>query len=184
MDRHRRCRSSVPTDIRRSTPTNLPHPADRGKSHVRDLRSRGRPEGASCRRSASGRREDNHTCMTKTALYRHYDQAGVLLYIGISLCALTRTQQHRRQAAWAYDIVTVKIEWFETRQEAEAAEYKAIKTEKPKHNQTFNRLSQAPSQPVSAIITDSGDVVHIQPIPPAPPKPTRPKLRLRPRQQA
>ena len=73
-----------------------------------------------------------------TALYRHFDKDGGLLYVGISLSHLSRLIQHRERAHWYRQIETVKIQWFASRSEAIAAERHAIKTEKPIHNVTHN----------------------------------------------
>ena len=70
----------------------------------------------------------------KTALYRHFDKDGQLLYIGISLSHVARLAQHRDGSPWYEDIAHVTIEWHETRVDAELAETKAIGREAPKYN--------------------------------------------------
>lgn len=72
----------------------------------------------------------------RTALYRLYDAAGRLLYIGITKAPTTRWQQHGREKAdsWWPDVARKTIEWFDSRPEAEAAEYAAIRTEGPPYN--------------------------------------------------
>lgn len=70
-----------------------------------------------------------------TALYRHYDEAGVLLYVGISLSAVNRLGQHKRNA-WFWSIRRVDVEYFSTRRAARQAEQTAIQTEKPLFNMT------------------------------------------------
>lgn len=77
--------------------------------------------------------------MTKTALYRHFDEAGRLLYVGISLSAFQRTRQHGQAAPWFEDVERIEIEWFSARHEAEGAEWRAIKNEKPIYNKQFNQ---------------------------------------------
>lgn len=67
-------------------------------------------------------------------LYRHYDEAGTLLYVGISLCALTRLTQHRETAEWFSSIRTVKIERLASREAAVLAERDAIAKEAPLYN--------------------------------------------------
>ncbi len=74
-----------------------------------------------------------------TALYRHFDAAGRLLYVGISLNSVARLGQHLRTAAWFFDISRVEIEWFPARVDAEQAERAAILTERPLHNITHTR---------------------------------------------
>ncbi len=71
---------------------------------------------------------------TKTALYRHKDSAGVLLYVGISLNPFSRAKQHGRHSSWMAQVTNIKIEWFESRSIALDAEKNAIYKETPKHN--------------------------------------------------
>lgn len=72
--------------------------------------------------------------MTRTALYRHFDASGSLLYVGISVSPLTRSAAHVWGPAWATDIAMINLEWHLTRQDAELAEWQAIKNENPRHN--------------------------------------------------
>lgn len=71
---------------------------------------------------------------TSTALYRHFDADGVLLYVGISLSAVARLAQHRDNAHWYRAIARVDIEWLPTREDAIFAERRAIFRERPLHN--------------------------------------------------
>lgn len=66
-------------------------------------------------------------------LYRHFDAAGRLLYVGISLNALQRLLEHD-QAPWFDEIVRVEISRYPTRLAALAAERQAIRGEGPAHN--------------------------------------------------
>jgi excinuclease UvrABC nuclease subunit len=70
----------------------------------------------------------------KTQLYRHFDAEKKLLYVGISLSTFARLSQHKEHSPWFEQVMTVEIEHFETREEAMAAERKAIKTESPQFN--------------------------------------------------
>lgn len=76
----------------------------------------------------------------KTALYRHYNKDGVLLYVGISLSAVARLSQHNHKSCWAHEIVNMTTEWLGSRPEALIAEKKAIKEEKPLHNIAHNNV--------------------------------------------
>jgi hypothetical protein len=69
-----------------------------------------------------------------TSLYRHFDGAGRLLYVGVSLDAVARLGRHVRFAAWTAEIARVDVERFPTREAALAAERAAIKAERPLHN--------------------------------------------------
>ena len=71
-------------------------------------------------------------------LYRHYHPSGDLLYVGISLFAVGRQLAHQ-STDWRYEIHQIVIEPFATREEALAAERRAIETEFPKFNGTHNQ---------------------------------------------
>lgn len=75
--------------------------------------------------------------MTRTALYRHFDAEGQLLYVGISNNPIYRLHQHQA-ADWFFDIANVKIEWLGSFEDALIAEAEAIAAERPKHNKTHN----------------------------------------------
>lgn len=69
-----------------------------------------------------------------TQLYRHYDEEGELLYVGVSLSTVQRLANHRDDSSWFKEIRSVTIEGFETRKQALAAERKAVENERPKYN--------------------------------------------------
>lgn len=69
-----------------------------------------------------------------TQLYRHFDGQGRLLYVGISLDALTRLGEHRANSAWFDRITRVEIQRHPTREGALEAEQIAIWKEKPECN--------------------------------------------------
>lgn len=67
-------------------------------------------------------------------LYRHFNDKNDLLYVGISSCPFKRTKNHSKTAKWFSSVSTIKIEKFDTKQEADNAETKAIFLENPKFN--------------------------------------------------
>jgi excinuclease UvrABC nuclease subunit len=67
-------------------------------------------------------------------LYRHFNSKNELLYVGISLSAVHRLEQHKRTAHWFEDLKRVEIERFSSRIEAMDAEKRALETEQPKYN--------------------------------------------------
>lgn len=69
-----------------------------------------------------------------TALYRLYDNAGSLLYIGIAEHWPTRMKQHAREKPWWDDVADVKLEFVPDRTLAEDVEREAIRTERPLYN--------------------------------------------------
>lgn len=74
-----------------------------------------------------------------TALYRHFDKDGALLYVGISLSPTYRLSQHRDASRWFSRIADIKIEWHDSREAALEAERAAIKAETPEFNIVHNR---------------------------------------------
>ena len=75
----------------------------------------------------------------RTALYRHFDAKGNLLYIGISASAMARMCQHKQAAyKWTDDIATMTVEWLDSRYSALRAERDAIIAEKPMYNINHN----------------------------------------------
>jgi hypothetical protein len=66
-----------------------------------------------------------------TDLYRHFDNEGKLLYVGISKSALVRLGQHEEHAHWFDRIAQVTIEKHPSRAVALEAERTAIIREKP-----------------------------------------------------
>lgn len=75
----------------------------------------------------------------ETCLYRAFDRKGALLYVGISLRVLSRLQQHRSTSEWFNDMAHLTVERHPTRSAAFTAERKAILSEAPKFNRTWNR---------------------------------------------
>lgn len=69
-----------------------------------------------------------------TSVYRHFDSAGTLLYVGIAADLDSRNYWHRRNSKWFISVSRTTLEWFNTRVEALKAETRAIKTEEPVFN--------------------------------------------------
>jgi hypothetical protein len=70
----------------------------------------------------------------ETSLYRHFDQDGTLLYVGIAIDPIKRLYSHSSVSHWYDQIETVKIKRYPSRYTALAAEVEAIRTEKPLYN--------------------------------------------------
>jgi predicted GIY-YIG superfamily endonuclease len=77
-------------------------------------------------------------------LYRHFDKAGTLLYIGVTLDPLRRTIAHRTRAHWWAEVATITLERYADRRTALEAEVAAIKAERPTHNVHKNRIAPWP----------------------------------------
>lgn len=70
----------------------------------------------------------------RTALYRLFDEAGDLLYVGITNDPEVRWSYHARQKEWWPKVHRRAVEWKATRAEAETAEAEAIGRENPRWN--------------------------------------------------
>lgn len=69
----------------------------------------------------------------RTALYRLYDEGGVLLYVGITNMPNVRFDAHAMKPWWS-QVEHKDIKWFANRQLASQAEVLAIRNEHPVHN--------------------------------------------------
>ncbi|MFI8360739.1 GIY-YIG nuclease family protein [Streptomyces sp. NPDC085612] len=72
-----------------------------------------------------------------TALYRLYDVAGHLLYIGSSNDPTRRWREHRKEMFWWREVDRHEHQWFPTEVLAFTAERDAIFTEQPRYNKTL-----------------------------------------------
>jgi predicted GIY-YIG superfamily endonuclease len=72
------------------------------------------------------------------ALYRFYDDANRLLYVGITSAPRLRFDQHRAAKPWWEDIVVREVTWYPTRELLAAAEKSAIRRERPLYNVVHN----------------------------------------------
>lgn len=99
----------------------------------------------------------------ETALYRHFDEGGELLYVGISSSVIQRLAQHSRHTKWARRIARVDVEYYESREAAEAAERSAIRAERPLWNIAYNASSNgSPDRRLGVSKTGAGAVVAEQ----------------------
>lgn len=72
--------------------------------------------------------------MAKHVLYRFFDDAGALLYVGITNNPRSRIGDHRVNSPWWDQAATITLARFASRAELEAAELVAIRDERPKYN--------------------------------------------------
>lgn len=95
----------------------------------------------------------------RTALYRHFDAEGALLYVGISLSAVQRLSQHKSGSKWFEQIRRVTIEWHDSREKALRAEATAISQENPRHNlQRPAKPKVEPNRPMAVRHLKSGRI--------------------------
>ena len=80
------------------------------------------------------RRTRRHYVEERTALYRHFDADGRLLYVGISNDPDVRFKLHAYTAGWYPYAARRTDEWYERRADALAAESAAIAGERPLFN--------------------------------------------------
>jgi len=69
-----------------------------------------------------------------TALYRWYDEEGLLLYVGITGALLERTTAHTNGDPWWAQVRSCTVEWLPSATEAAEAEQAAIRAERPAYN--------------------------------------------------
>lgn len=74
----------------------------------------------------------------ETWLYRMFDEAGVLLYIGISRDAFIRFAQHAKDKPWISQVAKWERESYPSRAQALRAEKAAIQAEHPLYNVVHN----------------------------------------------
>lgn len=67
-------------------------------------------------------------------LYRMYDAAGELLYVGVTKMGVERFEKHGREKTWWREVVRIDVEHFESRWAVHFAEVKAIHEERPRYN--------------------------------------------------
>jgi predicted GIY-YIG superfamily endonuclease len=67
-------------------------------------------------------------------IYRVFNTAGDLLYIGCSRTPCARLSVHGSSQSWAAEMARIEIVWFENEPEAKRAEAEAVRTESPRHN--------------------------------------------------
>ena len=75
-----------------------------------------------------------------TTLYRMFDAAGDLLYVGITSRGGRRFDEHAKVQPWWVEVASVTVEHFATRTEALAAELAAIRVEDPTYNAAGREL--------------------------------------------
>ena len=78
--------------------------------------------------------------MANNNLYRHFDETGQLLYVGVSIGAVSRLEQHHLTAHWSSQIRKVTIEPCAGRADALQKEGMAIITENPLYNKNHTGL--------------------------------------------
>lgn len=67
-------------------------------------------------------------------LYRLYDAAGTLLYVGITLDVAARFREHGHYSPWFPKVTRTRLQPFGEPGDAMIAEMRAHRDERPRHN--------------------------------------------------
>lgn len=92
--------------------------------------------------SVSSVASDTHA--SEHALYRFFDSAGALLYVGITFDPGSRWRKHRDGKPWWTEVARIDIETHPDRNAVLQAEEAAIRAEHPLHNVAHNRTRTIP----------------------------------------
>jgi predicted GIY-YIG superfamily endonuclease len=84
---------------------------------------------------------------TPTALYRFFNAAGRLLYVGITDHLKRRFEEHAAEKPWWPEVTRKTVQWYPTRTLAAEAELAAIRAERPLCNIQGSRGSESPWAP-------------------------------------
>jgi hypothetical protein len=82
----------------------------------------------------TGTQDRSHIKTEQHVVYRMFDTAGCLLYVGISLTVLQRMGQHKAGKIWWGDIARIDLTHYSDHETARAAERIAIRDEGPLYN--------------------------------------------------
>ncbi len=98
----------------------------------------------------------------RTAVYRFFDAADRLLYVGITHDTRVRWAWHKGNAKWWTDQRRVAVTWFDSRDEATAAEYRAIQDEAPLWNRAHTKAAgRAPYAPPDEVAAEIAELVQL-----------------------
>jgi len=75
-----------------------------------------------------------------TDLYRFYNSTGELLYVGISLSAITRATQHKKQKSWWHEVARMDVSPIADHFDPRIVERQTIIAERPRFNIQHNRV--------------------------------------------
>lgn len=87
----------------------------------------------------------------QAAVYRLYDGADQLLYIGLGSVPEARWRAHSREKTWWPDVVRKTVEWHGSFPEAARAEQDAIRAEQPRHNKVSWSWAKKPIETLAGV---------------------------------
>lgn len=73
-------------------------------------------------------------------LYRMFDRDNVLLYVGLTNNPKGRFRTHSKTQEWWREVANITVQTFDSRKHLAAAEFTAIKDEKPLYNVACNEV--------------------------------------------
>ena len=74
----------------------------------------------------------------KTALYKHKNADGHIIYVGVAKNIGARSAQHLDNSEWQAEIASIDVKWYKNSLLAELMEIKLIKSLRPKYNRAHN----------------------------------------------
>jgi len=80
--------------------------------------------------------------MKRTAVYRHYNADGELLYVGMSANPTRRLSEHNSRSGRRNEVARVDIDWFDSKEAAAAVEAQAVRELKPRDNAVGPRFQK------------------------------------------
>ena len=85
------------------------------------------------------------TKQQSATLYRHYNSAGQLLYVGQTMTMFARMliHAHGRDTHWVREVATITLVHYNSRAEARDAEWLAVNEEKPLYNKKLRKPAPA-----------------------------------------
>lgn len=96
-------------------------------------------------------------------LYRFFDAAGSLLYIGVTQNGAGRIQQHNRDKDWWPQVATATFETYPDRDAVLRAEANAIRAERPRYNVQHNGRAKALTARQRRVRSDWVELTRLEP---------------------
>lgn len=73
------------------------------------------------------------------SVYKYFDKAGILIYVGITECGIARNRQHNESKEWWKFVHRQQIEHFQSRAVAHEREVQLIERFRPPFNKQHNK---------------------------------------------
>ena len=96
------------------------------------------PDLAATSRKGDALASEQTTAPDPTSVYRYYDRAGMLIYVGITRQGMGRNLQHNGGAEWWEHVSSQEVEHYPTRKQAADREKALIRQYRPPFNKQHN----------------------------------------------